>query len=344
MEEQQKIKILVTGGTGLVGSNLRELVEYYQSSQVDIAVEDATNKLEQEQDNQSLDNFIRANVQNHEFIYLSSKDCNLLDGEHVKELFRKHRPTYVINLAARVGGLFANMNNKVQFYEENIQMQMNIIKACHEFGIKRLICTLSTCIYPDKIEYPIAEEDLHKGPPHPSNEGYAYAKRQCQIQCQIYNEQFGTDFLCVVPTNIYGKYDQYNESSSHVVPALIRKAAKAKEANSEFLVLGSGSPLRQFCYAPDLGKLLLWVLYRKESLPLISLVPEEEYTIKELAENIAQISGIENIVFDTTKADGQYKKTMSNKLLQSKLKYFKFTDLKEGLKMTIENFKNETRL
>ena len=116
-------------------------------------------------------------------------------------------------MAAKVGGLFANMASKVDFFEQNMSINHTVIKCCHTFGIKRLVCILSTCIYPDKVDsYPIQEEWLHHGPPHPSNEGYAMAKRMCEVQCRLYNEMYGEKrFLCVVPTNLYGKYDNYSQ-------------------------------------------------------------------------------------------------------------------------------------
>lgn len=244
------------------------------------------------------------NLKGLKFVYLSSKDGDLTDFNQTKKIFETYQPTYVIHLAAKVGGLFANMNNKASFYEENMVINMNIIKNCHSFRVKRLICALSTCIFPDEIKYPIEEKDLHLGPPHSSNEGYAYAKRMCEIQCKVYNEQFGTDYLCIIPTNLYGKHDEYNPERSHVVPAVIRKAHESKAKDTDLLVLGTGKPLRQFCYAPDLARLILWVMFRKESLQLISLVPEEEYSIKELAETVAEIVGVKGITFDETKADG----------------------------------------
>ena len=118
----------------------------------------------------------------------------------------------MIHLAALVGGLFANMADKVGFLEKNLAINHNVIKSSYTVGVKRLVCVLSTCIYPDKVEaYPIKEDSLHLGPPHSSNEGYAYAKRMCEVQCRLYNEQFGTDYICAVPTNLYGPNDSYPE-------------------------------------------------------------------------------------------------------------------------------------
>ena len=140
-------------------------------------------------------------------------------------MFERVKPSVVIHLAATVGGLFANMNDKVKFFEDNMAINHNVIKSSYLTGVQRLVCVLSTCIYPDVVEkYPIEEGSLHQGPPHSSNEGYAYAKRMCEVQCRLYNEQYGTDYICVVPTNLYGPNDSYTETTSHVVAALIRRA------------------------------------------------------------------------------------------------------------------------
>lgn len=192
----------------------------------------------------------------------------------------------MIHLAAKVGGLYANMENKVAFYEDNMQINLNVIKNAYQAGVKTMVCVLSTCIYPDDIKYPICEEDLHKGPPHPSNEGYAYAKRMVEVQCRLYNEAYGTNYMCVVPTNIYGMNDQYDPKRSHVVSALIRKAYEAKQKKQKFVVYGSGAPLRQFCYTHDICKLLLWVLFSGEKISTIALFDEMEYSIRDVATKI----------------------------------------------------------
>ncbi len=176
----------------------------------------------------------------------------------------------VIHLAAKVGGLFANLQNKVQFFEQNIKINMNVIQACFESKVKRLVCMLSTCIYPDGISIPIYEQDLHQGPPHDSNSGYAYAKRMCEVQCQLYREQYNCDFCCVVPTNLYGPWDSYADDKSHVVAALIKRASQSKQ---ELIVWGSGQPLRQFCFAGDICKLVLWIALREQKTTMIALVP-----------------------------------------------------------------------
>ncbi len=262
----------------------------------------------------------------------------------VNSLFKKVKPTFVIHLAAKVGGLFANMNDKVGFFEQNLAMNSNVIKCSHANNVSRLVCVLSTCIYPDVTSYPIDASALHAGAPHPSNEGYAYAKRMCAVQCQLYNEQYGTNYACVVPTNLYGPNDCYTVESSHVVAALIRRASELSDGEP-LTVWGSGTPLRQFCYTPDLASLLLWVTFDpvKVSEPL-ALFPEAEHTIAELATSIASQFGDKAVCFDTSKADGQHRKCMSNSGFKALLGRFEFTQLQEGIRLTVDDYKKNKDL
>lgn len=189
-------------------------------------------QVEAKQDNKSLEAYLSKRLVNHKFIYLSSKDCDLKSLDQTREMFSRVKPNLVIHLAARVGGLYANMKDKCGFYEDNIMINMNVVKCCHEFSVTTLLSALSTCVFPDypsseKEFHLLEEKDIHMGPPHPSNEGYAYAKRMLEMQSRLYKEQYGRDFRCMIPTNLYGKYDVYGETS-HVVAGLIEKAYNAK--------------------------------------------------------------------------------------------------------------------
>ena len=168
--------ILVTGGSGLVGKAIKSISENYS----------------------------------YNFIFLSSKDCDLSDYEKTKLLFEKKKPNYVIHLAAYVGGLFKNMNFKVDMLEKNLLINYNVLKCCHDYKVEKVISCLSTCIFPDKTYYPIDETMLHDGPPHNSNDAYAYTKRMLEIHSKAYQEQYGDNFICVIPTNIYGPHDNYS--------------------------------------------------------------------------------------------------------------------------------------
>lgn len=304
-------KILITGGRGLVGTAIKNIVE---------------------------------NDTNYHFT--NSSEADLSQYQSCYDLFKKHQPTKVIHLAANVGGLFKNIDEKVDMLEHNIQINLNVVKCSHLFGVKRFIGCLSTCIFPDKVLYPIDETSLHDGPPHKSNYGYAYAKRILDVQSKAYRDQYNDNFICVIPTNIYGKNDNFNLENAHVIPALIHQCYLAKKNKKPFIVKGSGRPLRQFIYSIDLAKLILWTLeeYNGNANIALSVGPEEEKTIENIARIIAKCFDYEfELIFDTSFSDGQYKKTCSNKKLMENIETFDFTSINIGIKETInwfiENYK-----
>ena len=300
-------KVMVTGGSGLVGTAINSISNNYQ----------------------------------YKFIYLSSKDGDLTNYEETKNIFEKHKPDYVIHLAAYVGGLFRNMNNMTYMIEKNLLINLNVLKCCHRFKVKKVISCLSTCIFPDKTTYPINESMLHDGSPHNSNYGYAYAKRMLEIQSRAYNESFGDNFVCVIPTNIYGKNDNFSLDDGHVIPALIHKCYLAKKNNEKFVIKGTGKPLRQFIYSEDLARLLMWTLEkydRKDSI-ILSVSEKDEVSIEKVGRLIAKNFDYEdNVIFDSSFSDGQYKKTADNSKLMKSIKDFNFTSIENGLKETIKWF------
>jgi GDP-L-fucose synthase len=295
--------VLVTGGSGLVGSALQQLAGSH-------------------------------------YRFISSKEYDLTSLEDTRRMFAEIKPTYVIHLAACVGGLFKNMNNKVEMLEKNLLMNFNVVKCSHDAGVKKLVACLSTCIFPDKTTYPIHEGMLHAGPPHSSNDAYAYAKRMLEIQCRAYRENYGDNFICVIPTNIYGPADNYNLEDGHVIPALIHKCWLAKKAGDDFVVRGSGAPLRQFMYSLDLAILLMWVLVESnEPLIILSVSEREEVSIGDVAKLIAHEFGYaDRIRFDTNFSDGQFKKTADNSKLISAIGDYQFTSIKKGIHETVAWF------
>lgn len=302
------MKVLVTGGTGLVGSALKSISGDYDD---------------------------------YTFFFLSSKDCDLTNYEKTLNLFQRIRPEFVIHLAANVGGLFKNMNQKVQMYEVNTLINLNVLKCAHEVGVKKCVSCLSTCIFPDKTEYPIDETMLHNGAPHSSNDCYAYAKRMLEVHSKAYKEQYGDNFVCVIPTNIYGPADNFSLEDGHVIPALIHKCYLAKEKGEDFVVRGSGSPLRQFIYSTDLAKLMMWVLekYEEDGSIILSVGEKDEVSIKDVAMEIGRAFDYEDrIVFDTTFSDGQYKKTADNHKLMNLIGDFEFIGIEEGIKRSVKWF------
>eukprot|EP01012_Entosiphon_sulcatum_P005847 TRINITY_DN12697_c0_g1_i1.p1 TRINITY_DN12697_c0_g1~~TRINITY_DN12697_c0_g1_i1.p1 ORF type:complete len:324 (+),score=51.03 TRINITY_DN12697_c0_g1_i1:29-973(+) len=305
-------RFLVTGGTGLVGSAIKSVVT-------------------------------AENNPSEEWIFLGSKDCDLRSREAVRECFVRHQPTHVIHLAARVGGLFMNLKYKVEMWTENVEINTNVMECCKEFKVQKLVSCLSTCIFPDKTTYPIDETMLHNGAPHSSNEGYAYAKRMIDVLNRCYNEEYGTHFTSVIPTNIFGSHDNFHLEDSHVIPGLIHKCYLAKKNGTDFTIMGSGAPLRQFIYSIDLAKLMVWaVRHYGETEPIILSVGEEdEVSIKDVAEMIVEAMGFTGTVkFDTTKADGQFKKTANNAKLRKYLPEFKFTPMKQAVAETVAWFES----
>lgn len=248
----------------------------------------------------------------------------------------------MIHLAAKVGGLFANMKAKVEFYRENMIMNDVVLELCKEFQVEKLVSCLSTCVFPDKVTYPIDETMLHLGAPHHSNEGYAYAKRMLDVASRAYREEYGCNFTTVIPTNIYGPNDNFEIENGHVVPGLIHKAYNAMRDGTNLTVWGSGSPLRQFLYNIDFGKLLVWTLrnYDDPDPIILSVSEEEEISIADIAKAVHNGMQCEQeLVFDTTKADGQFKKTADNSKLMKLYPEFRFTPMEQALRETCDWFK-----
>lgn len=306
--------IMVTGGSGLVGKGIEEYIKQTTPSN---------------------------SHHDDQWIFLSSKDGDLRDAEATKAIFIKYKPTHVIHLAAAVGGLFKNMRLKVEMFRDNVAINDNILASCHQFKVLKCVSCLSTCIFPDKTTYPIDETMVHSGPPHFSNEGYAYAKRMIDVLNRAYNQEYGCRFTSVIPTNIYGPHDNYNLEDSHVIPGLIHKCHIAISNHADFVIMGSGKPLRQFIYSVDLAKLLVWTLDNYEELDpiILSVGEEDEVSIGDVATWIAESMDFKGkLVFDTSKADGQYKKTASNKKLMKLYPDLTFTPIREGIKKSCQWF------
>jgi len=300
---------LVTGGSGLVGQGIKTILE-------------------------------KDSLPDEEWIFLSSKDANLLSESETDAVFAKHRPTRVLHLAAQVGGLFANMKANCDFLRNNMKMNDNILAMSHKYNVKKVVSCLSTCIFPDKTTYPIDETMLHNGPPHQSNFGYSYAKRMIDVLNRGYHEQYGCQFTSVVPCNVFGPHDNFNIEHGHVIPGLIHKAYKAQENGSAFQIWGTGSPLRQFIYSLDLARLFVWVLREYQEIEPIILATEEEISIKDVAFKILEAYEFKgDVEFLTDKSDGQYKKTASNAKLRKYLPDFHFTPIDDAIKETVDWFK-----
>lgn len=302
-------KILVTGGSSMVGKHLQKIVP--------------------------------------EAIYLSSKDCDLMKISEVRKMIEKVKPTNVIHLAAKVGGIMDNIKNPVSFFEENIYINTNLIKACFENRVNNITSILSTCIFPDKVkeeDYPMKESLLHEGPPTPTNFAYGYAKRCLAVQSRMYNEQYGTRYSTLTPCNLYSEHDHFEGDKAHFISSLIKKIYVAKKENKSSIDLfGSGKPLRQFMYAGDLANAICETLDESEIFEY-NIANKENYSIKEMAEIGLEACDAKHIKinWDKSKPDGQYRKDASSKKFTDKYPDFEFTSLKEGIKKVFcLKYKNE---
>lgn len=279
-----------------------------------------------------------------EYQRIGSADLNLLNQKYIDEHFKWSEklgelPDGIIHCAARVGGIQGNMSGQGKFFYENIAMNTAIIDSAMKFGIKKFIAFLSTCVFPDDVQYPLSPEKIHLGPPHQSNYGYAYAKRMADIQIKSYREQYGVNYFSVIPCNIYGPNDNYNLESGHVIPMLIHKMYLAKKNNTEFKVWGSGKPLREFIFSEDVAKLTRLLYDNYEGNEPVILSTSEEISIGSVVEIIAELMEYEgNIIFDKTKPDGQFRKPSDNSVITEMFKDFEFTPIRDGLKKSIDWF------
>jgi len=292
-------KILVTGGSGLVGSQ-------FKGSQ---------------------------------FERISTKNGDLRDRKFVSRLMQNSNYEGVIHCAGKVGGVLSNSQKPAEFYHDNIMINTNVIDQSMKNGIKKLVFFSSTCVFPDKVEYPLSPDKIQLGPPHPTNYAYAYAKRMGQVQIQAYKQQYGVDYFTVIPCNIYGPGDFYNLNDGHVIPSLIHKMYLAHQNNSDFEVWGSGNPLREFIFSEDVATITmkLYEDYKGEDPVIIST--STEISIKDIVYTMSKIFGFKGrIVFDSSKPDGQLRKPSDNSVLKSMYPEYKFTAFEEGLEKSIDWF------
>ena len=277
------------------------------------------------------------------FVTRKYPDLDLVRQEQVEEFFKTERPEFVINAAAKVGGILANNTYRGQFIYENLMIQNNLIHAAHEQRVEKLLFLGSSCIYPKLAPQPLKEEYLLTGLLEFTNEPYAIAKIAGIKMCENYYRQYGDNFISVMPTNLYGPNDNFNLETSHVLPALIRKAHEAKlKADKEMVLWGSGKPKREFLYVEEMAAACVHVLenvnasqlYDEFNLTHINIGTGEDLTIRELAETIADVVGFEGeLVFDSSKPDGTPRKLLDVSLLHSLGWQHQFT-LREGIEKT----------
>lgn len=268
-------------------------------------------------------------------------ELDLLDQAATESFFAKEKPEYVFCAAAKVGGIWANKNKKAEFIYENLQVQINLIHNAYKYKAKKLLFLGSSCIYPRQSPQPIKEEYLLTGPLEETNDAYAVAKIAGITMCQSYNQQYGTNFISVMPTNLYGINDNFDLESAHVLPSLLRKFHEAKINKSPKVeVWGTGSPMREFLFVDDLASAVVFLMNNYDGSEFINIGTGEDCTIKELAEMIKEIVGYEGeIVWNTDKPDGTPRKLLDVSRL-NKLGWKYKTDLKSGIKKTYDWYKS----
>lgn len=276
------------------------------------------------------------------------RELDLTDSAAVAEFFEKEKPQYVILAAAKVGGILGNNTYPVEFFTENMKIQLNVIENSFKNNVKKLLFLGSSCIYPKNASQPMKEEYLLSSKLEKTNEMYALAKISGLKLCAAYNREYGTDYISVMPCNLYGLNDNYDLKNAHVLPMLVRRFHEAKVNNlAEVVVWGTGMPKREFMYAGDLAKAVVFLLENKSASEIgefINIGTGEEITILELAELIKEVIGFKGkIVFDTSKPDGTMRKLMDVSRINN-LGWHAQTSLKDGIKLVYEDFLNNRNI
>lgn len=277
----------------------------------------------------------------HNIITRTHKELNLCRQEEVERFFAEERPDYVFLAAAKVGGIMANSEALADFMYDNMMLEMNVIHEAWKNGCKKLMFLGSSCIYPRMAPQPMPESCLLTSGLEQSNEAYALAKISGLKYCEYLNRQYGTDYISVMPTNLYGPNDNYHPKHSHVLPALIRRFHEAKEAGlGEVTCWGTGRPLREFLYVDDLADACVFLMNTYSGNETVNLGTGKELTIKELTELVAEIVGFKGeIKWDPLKPDGTPRKLLDVSKLNG-LGWSYKTELKEGIRLAYEDFKN----
>ena len=307
----KKSKIFVAGHRGLVGS---AIVKHLQNSGY-------TN-----------------------LVLKTRKELDLTNQSKVREFFKTEKPEYVIDCAAKVGGIKANMTYPAEFLYENLQIQNNLIWAAKDAKVKKFLFLGSSCIYPRECPQPMKEEYFMEGKPEPTNEAYAYAKIVGMKMCEYIYDEFGMDFTSCMPTNIYGEGDNFDPETSHVIPALMQRMHKAKiDSTPEVVIWGSGVSRREFLHVNDLANCIVWLLENYTEKQFLNIGTGEDISIKELALKMQKIIGYKGkLVFDTTKPDGMPKKLLDVSLLHE-TGWKHSIDFDKGLKETYKWFLDQNK-
>ena len=255
------MRILITGGTGMVGTSFNNLKT------------------------------------THKLIAVGSKDYDLTSIEDTTRMFQDNLPDAVIHLAAKVGGVKGNSDYMSEFFHKNLMINLNVLNLARIYEINKVVSLLSTCVYPDNPRYPLTEDQIHNGEPHKSNFGYAYAKRMLEVQSRAIRQQYGLNYITAIPNNLFGENDNFDLENGHVIPALIRKIYESKLSGDRPVLWGDGSPLREFTYSADISRSLIFLLENYNETMPVNVGNTKEISIRHLANTVSSILGYEGNMY-----------------------------------------------
>ena len=293
-------KILVTGGHGLVGYALQQIAP--QST-----------------------------------LFLNKKNGDLRNLETVRQIFNQHQPEFVIHLAAKVAGVKTNAQKKADMFTENVQINTNVLNVAQEYKVKKLVAVLSNCVFQENPPRIPTEEDIHQQMPFHGHLGYGYAKRMMDLQIHLLQEQYGCQFTSITPVTIIGPNDNWDFNESHVAGSLIQKCYLAKKNNTPLEVWGTGNAIRQFVSSHDIAHILLNVIKDYHEPSTLIVAPDQETSIRQLAETIAKIFEFKGeIIFDATKPEGELKRILDNRKFKNIFPSFQFMSLEKSLQSAMD--------
>ena len=299
------MKVLVTGSSGVAGQGLKSVASDYPQM---------------------------------DYIFSTSRDCDLTDLSSTKKYFNKIRPDVVIHLAAKSGGIGLSIKHPATLLFENVIMNLSVLEAAKDTGVKKIVMTLSSGMYPPDATLPLNEDSIHSGVPHHSNSGYSFAKRLVEPAITAYKQEYGLCSIGLIPNGIFGENDNFSDDAP-MLPSLIRRFYENKNTKENIVIWGDGSPLREWTYSKDLARAFMWCVENYSDTQVLNIGNTEEYSVKDIALMIAEIMGIasDRIDFDTSKSSGVYRKSTDNSRFIN-LSNFKYTSFKSGLEKTIEWF------
>jgi GDP-L-fucose synthase len=281
----------------------------------------------------------RLHSKDRDLICVTRAQADLEDFRSTLKMMEEIRPERIYHAAAAVGGLGGNMRHPGEMFRKNILINFNVLEAARLTGVKKLISFMSTCVYPNQIQYPIQASNLHDGPPHHSNFAYAHVKRMQDIQSRAYRIEYGCNFITAVGTNLFGLNDNFNIEDGHAVASLIHKTFLAKQRGHDLVVWGSGRPLREFVFTDDIARLSFWAMENYQNSEPLMFSNETETSIRDLVELIAKKLDFKGrIIFDGSKPDGQSRKPSDGSRLRELLPSFQFTSLESAIEQTVSWF------